>query len=130
VLASAGEHIIGIVVDAGTDIRRRWQQLTGRLAARTYRHLPLQPDASGTIIELGCESVLPRLPGEVKFSDLARPKVLLHTYLARQAVPGNPFGTAMRRGDLRSDTPDVDAFMAWLPRLYSEGSCLGPHPYF
>jgi hypothetical protein len=159
VLASAGEHIIGIVLDADTDLHRRWQQITGRLAASGYRDLPLQPDSAGTIIEPKLESTLPRFgiwimpdnqrtgaledflrpsstrlfehvetsvaaipPDEVKFSTPARPKVLLHTYLAWQAVPGNPFGTAIKRGDLRSDTPEVDAFITWLQRLYSEVS--------
>lgn len=55
---------------------------------------------------------------EVKFTDLARPKVLIHTYLAWQADPGCPYGTAIKSNFLNPRTPEVDDFMAWLRRLY------------
>lgn len=58
-------------------------------------------------------------PEEVKFGELARPKVLLHTYLAWQKDPGCPYGTAIGSNFLDANTPEVDAFIAWLHRLYA-----------
>lgn len=77
----------------------------------------LVPPASRlfTHVQLSVDSIPAE---EVKFTDLARPKVLLHTYLAWQANPGCPYGTAIRSNFLNPHTPEVDDFMAWLYRLY------------
>lgn len=159
VLASAGEHVIGVILDADDNIGGRWQSIMDRLAASGYRDLPKQPSPGGAIITPEYNPLLSRFgvwimpdnqsPGilehflhplmppesrlvahvqssvasipleEVKFSDLARPKVLLHTYLAWQADPGCPYGTAIKSNFLNPNTHEVDAFMAWLNRLYA-----------
>lgn len=158
VKASAGEHIIGVVLDADGNIDGRWQSIMDRLAESGYRDLPRQPSPEGTIMMPDYDPLLSRfgvwlmpdnqstgilehflrrlVPAnsrlfahvqssvdaipleEVKFTELARPKVLIHTYLAWQADPGCPYGTAIKSNFLNPHTPEVDAFITWLNRLY------------
>ena len=54
------------------------------------------------------------------FSQGDRPKALLHTWLAWQATPGRPYGTAIEAGFLDPSVPEVDALVSWLNRLYFE----------
>lgn len=46
-------------------------------------------------------------------------KALLHTWLAWQAEPGRPFGTAIKARYLDADLPEAVAFVDWLRRLFS-----------
>ncbi|MBL9167667.1 MAG: hypothetical protein JNN07_07990 [Verrucomicrobiales bacterium] len=65
------------------------------------------------------KSCLVGIPNEeVRFSDLDRPKALIHTWLAWQEEPGRPFGTAIRARFLNTDVPEVDVFASWLRRLF------------
>lgn len=44
-------EVMGIIVDADTDLQARWDSLCSRLRECGYSQLPRQPDARGTIIE-------------------------------------------------------------------------------
>ena len=52
------------------------------------------------------------------FSELARPKVIIHTWLAWQSDPGLPFGTAITARFLDPDVGEVDVLVGWLKRLF------------
>ena len=54
-----------------------------------------------------------------RFGEKDREKALVHTWLAWQAEPGRPYGTAIAAGFLDHDVPDVDAFAAWLDGLFA-----------
>ncbi len=56
--------------------------------------------------------------GERRFSAVAEPKALVHTWLAWQQEPGKPLGTAITAGFLGADTPEVTQLLAWLNRLF------------
>jgi transposase len=49
-IKSGNYEVIGIVVDADTDLSERWQDLRNRLIKEGYQHLPQNPNAKGTII--------------------------------------------------------------------------------
>jgi hypothetical protein len=53
-----------------------------------------------------------------EFSDLDRPKAVLHTWLAWQQEPGKPYGTAIRAKYFRHDTDVATSFVAWFKQLY------------
>ncbi len=42
----------------------------------------------------------------------------MHTWLAWQSEPGEPYGTAIRAGYLNASVPQVDGLAAWLERLF------------
>lgn len=46
------------------------------------------------------------------------PKGVLHAWLAWQAQPGAPFGTALKSGVLCHDVPLATAFVAWFQRMF------------
>ena len=52
------------------------------------------------------------------FGEIDREKALVHTWLAWQANPGRPYGTAVAAGFLDHNVPEVDAFVSWLNRLF------------
>jgi hypothetical protein len=56
---------------------------------------------------------------ERRFSALAEPKAIVHTWLAWQEDPGNPFGTSIRCGYLDHSVPQVDSLVSWLERLFN-----------
>jgi hypothetical protein len=49
---------------------------------------------------------------------LAKPKAIMHTWLAWQEEPGLPFGTAIKAGYLDSSAAPVDTLVSWLNRLF------------
>lgn len=49
-IKSGNYDVIGIVVDADTDLLERWQELRNRLINEGYQHVPQNPHAKGTII--------------------------------------------------------------------------------
>lgn len=57
-------------------------------------------------------------PTEQLFSQLARPKALIHTWLAWQAEPGKPLGLSITARFLDQDVPQVDIFVQWLRNLF------------
>lgn len=56
---------------------------------------------------------------ERRFSQLAEPKVNIHTWLAWQEEPGKPLGTAITARYLDPYVPQVDVLVSWLNRLFS-----------
>ncbi|HSI86418.1 MAG: DUF3226 domain-containing protein [Candidatus Methylacidiphilales bacterium] len=56
---------------------------------------------------------------EQRFSDLARIKALMHTWLAWQQEPGKPFGLAIKARYLDAGLPEAQSFVTWLQKLYS-----------
>jgi hypothetical protein len=66
-------------------------------------------------VEKAVEEISPDLR---RFTDLAKPKALIHTWLAWQEEPGKPMGTAITARFLDSSVPQVDVFIAWLKRLF------------
>ncbi len=61
-LKAAGDGaIVGIVMDADTDLNARWQSLRDRLVKLGYTDLPITPVADGTIVECPEGAFLPRV---------------------------------------------------------------------
>ena len=56
--------------------------------------------------------------GERRFTRLAEPKVLIHTWLAWQEEPGKPLGTAITARYLDPSAPQVEVLVSWLTRLF------------
>lgn len=63
--ASEEGTIIGVVLDADTDLASRWQSLRNRLINKGYEHVPESPVPEGTILEPPADGVqscvLPRV---------------------------------------------------------------------
>jgi len=57
-------------------------------------------------------------PGERRFRELAKPKALIHTWLAWQEEPGKPLGTAITARYLDPGVAEVDVLVSWLNRLF------------
>lgn len=150
--------VVGIVIDADTDLRARWQSIRDRLVEVGYQGVPDAPDPNGTIVDPPDNSLLPRAgvwimpdnktPGiledflqylipksdalfnhavdsvdslpEQRFKDRHRPKALIHTWLAWQANPGRPYGTAITARFLDPDLPQADVLASWLKRLFDD----------
>jgi hypothetical protein len=55
---------------------------------------------------------------EKRFSQLAEPKAVIHTWLAWQKVPGRPLGTAITAKFLDANVAEVDVLVAWLKKLF------------
>ncbi len=65
------------------------------------------------------ESSVDAIPeGEVRFTQLAQPKAIIHTWLAWQAEPGKPLGTAITARFLDPGVAQVDVLVSWLNRLF------------
>jgi hypothetical protein len=56
--------------------------------------------------------------GERRFSSLATPKAIIHTWLAWQEEPGKPLGTAITARYLDPGVPQADGLVSWLNRLF------------
>ena len=59
--AEMDETIVGIVMDADTDIDARWQSLRDRLVKLGYTAVPKAPAADGTVIDAPAGALLPRV---------------------------------------------------------------------
>ncbi len=156
--ASEDGDIVGVIVDADTDLESRWNAVRSRLVGLDYTDVPLHPQQGGTILDPPIGSMLPRFgvwlmpdnktPGiledflqflipagsklfehvkssvesipedERRFTELARPKVDIHTWLAWQDEPGKPLGIAITAKYLDSHTATVDVFISWLNRRF------------
>jgi hypothetical protein len=55
---------------------------------------------------------------ERRFSELAQPKAIIHTWLAWQKEPGKPLGTAITARYLDPDVAQVDVLVSFLNRLF------------
>jgi hypothetical protein len=160
--ASQDGDIVGIVIDADTDVDSRWQSLQARLVDVGYNNVPAIPAPDGTIIDPPVDSLLPRVgiwimpdnqtagiledflrflipaeshlfelvkssvatipENERRFSKLAEPKAIIHTWLAWQEEPGKPLGTAITARYLDADVTQADVLVSWLNRLFFSSS--------
>lgn len=59
--ASEDGDIVGIVIDADTDLASRWQSLRGRLLEVGYQNVPDVPAPEGTILDPPADTLLPRV---------------------------------------------------------------------
>lgn len=156
--ASGDGDIVGVVIDADTDLAARWQSLRTRILGVGYADVPTIPLADGTILDPPAGTLLPRvgiwlmpnnqtrgiledfvrflvpdgsilfdhvrasvasIPSvEKRFSELAEPKAIIHTWLAWQHDPGKPMGTAITARYLDPEVAEVDLLVGWLNRLY------------
>ncbi len=156
--ASVDGEIVGVVIDADTDLIARWRSLQDRLNQVGYQDVPGSPSPEGTIIDPPLGTLLPRVgiwimpdnqsagilesflrflvpagsglfdhvessvaaipDSELRFSQLAKPKALIHTWLAWQEEPGRPLGLAITARYLDPDVTQVDVLVSWLNRLY------------
>ncbi|NOT55072.1 MAG: hypothetical protein HOP18_10740 [Deltaproteobacteria bacterium] len=77
----------------------------------------LVPSNSGLFDHV--ESSVATIPAEERrFSQLDQPKAIMHTWLAWQAEPGKPFGSAITAKFLDANVAQVDVLVAWLKRLF------------
>ena len=53
--------VIGVVIDADTDISARWQSIRNQVTGVGYQNVPDQPDPDGTILDPPAGTLLPRL---------------------------------------------------------------------
>jgi len=156
--ASEDGDVVGVVIDADTQIASRWESLRDRLVLVGYENVPANPTPGGTILPPPAGTMLPRVgvwimpdnqangiledflrflvptgsqlfalvetsvasipADEMRFSVLARPKALIHTWLAWQQEPGKPLGTAITARYLDPGVAQVDVLISWLNRLY------------
>ena len=58
---SEEDDVIGVVIDADTDISARWQEILYRITNVGYQNVPDQPDPDGTILDPPVGTYLPRL---------------------------------------------------------------------
>ena len=79
-----------------------------------FLHLLIPPNCG---LLSHARSALSTLP-EQRFSPIAEPKALIHTWLAWQTEPGRPLGQAITAKYLDHTAPQVDIFVAWLRRLF------------
>ena len=77
------------------------------------RFLIPQPDALLDHVMCSVNSV-----PEQRFTDLDRPKAVIHTWLAWQEEPGRPYGTAITAKFLDPSLPQADILASWLKRLF------------
>ena len=52
-----------------------------------------------------------------KFPDVAKPKAVVHTWLAWQETPGNPYGTAIKSKYFDPSAVSAQQFIQWVRRL-------------
>ena len=52
--------VVGVVIDADTDLEARWQSIRDRLNRAGYPNVPAAPDPAGTVLEPPAGSLLPR----------------------------------------------------------------------
>ncbi len=156
--ASEDGDIVGVVIDADTDVQARWQSLRDRLIDVGYQNVPADPAPDGTIVDPPAETLLPRVgiwimpdnqtsgiledflrflvpqgstlfnhvqssvsaipETDRRFSLLAMPKAIIHTWLAWQEEPGRPLGTAITARFLDPNVAQVDVLVSWLNRLF------------
>lgn len=151
-------EVLGIVLDADTDLHGRWESLRHRLTQAGYTGVPELPAPNGTILPAPPNTLLPRFgvwimpdnqskgiledflhflvptgsllfehvkssvasipEGERRFSQVAEPKALIHTWLAWQQEPGKPLGTAITAKFLDANVGQVDILVGWLKALF------------
>lgn len=122
--ASEEGDIVGIGIDADTDMGSRWRSLRDRIVAIGYGNVPDAPDAAGTLIDPPEGTLLPRvgiwimpdnrtdgiLEDSLRFL-VPQPSALLNH--VKQSVAAIPAGE--RRFRQREDQPKaiIHTWLAW-----------------
>ena len=57
---SEERDVVGVVIDADTDLDARWRSIRDRLVQIGYQDVPAQPDPNGTVLEPPSGSFLPK----------------------------------------------------------------------
>jgi len=66
------------------------------------------------------EQSVDSIPADLRrFRDIARPKVLIHTWLAWQEVPGQPYGTAIKSKYLDPESDAAKRLSEWMRTLFA-----------
>jgi hypothetical protein len=60
-LKESDVEVLGVVIDADTDLAARWQSLHDRLSKAGYQNVPAHPAPTGTILAPPPDSLLPRV---------------------------------------------------------------------
>ncbi len=60
-LKESGIAVLGILLDADTDLQARWRSVVHRLQQAGYPHIPETPDPEGTVITAPANTLLPRV---------------------------------------------------------------------
>jgi hypothetical protein len=60
-LKESDVHIVGVVIDADTDVKARWESLRHRLIKVGYQDVPTDPMPEGTILDPPAQALLPRV---------------------------------------------------------------------
>ena len=116
-------EVLGIILDADTDLQARWQAVSSRLSKAGYGTLPAIPAKDGTIIESPPGSLLPRvgiwlmpdnqLPGILedflRFLVPAGDSLLFH---AEQSIDGIPPGH-LRFSEAKKPKARIHTWLAW-----------------
>lgn len=151
---------IGIVVDADTDPKGRWDSITGKLQSvgvnlpdsagpgTVFFDLPEQakrlgiwlmpdnsnpgalehflekliPESQKNLWDHACEATGVAADQKAPFwctkNDNIRKKAEIHTWLAWQENPGQPFGTALTSKVFGHESKEATQFLAWFGRLF------------
>lgn len=82
----------------------------------------LVPNLDSNSLFSHATSAIENIPSEqVKFSQVAKPKALIHTWLAWQEEPGRPLGQSITARFLDHDVAEVNSFVSWLSELFDFG---------
>jgi hypothetical protein len=62
-IKESGIEILGVIIDANSDMKARWQAIHNHLEEAGYQDIPALPDPAGTILEapIDTTSLLPRV---------------------------------------------------------------------
>ncbi|WP_295583382.1 DUF3226 domain-containing protein [uncultured Lamprocystis sp.] len=115
--------VLGIILDADTDLQARWQAVTARLKMAGYNSMPVSPVAEGTVIESPLNSLLPRvgiwlmpdnlLPGILEdFLRFLVPQGDVLLAHVDQAIDNIPSGHR-RFSDVRAAKARIHTWLAW-----------------
>jgi hypothetical protein len=91
-------------------------QMSGIL--ENFLHFLIPVDEENTALRKYAENAIQNIPGNRRFTDLKRPKALIHTWLAWQEEPGKPLGIAVKARYLDSQLPVGQQFANWLRRTF------------
>lgn len=80
----------------------------------------LIPDNMNSIWELACTSTAEAIKSGAGLKQVDTVKGAVHAYLAWQESPGLPFGSALTAQFLKHEGPQVNEFVVWFRRLFSD----------
>ena len=115
--------VLGIILDADTDLQARWQAVSSCLSKAGYGNLPAIPAHEGTIIESPADSLLPRVgiwlmpdnqvPGILEdFLRFLVPEgdgLLAHVEQSIDSIPSEH----LKFADLKKSKARIHTWLAW-----------------